>query len=315
MKIAFFVSDASLRAGTERAVNEAARSLSAYHDVKVVSMAFTQGRQAYDYPIEVIDDKTTIPFSRGHQVKEAADKFKDHTIIITSPMMLPYIRRGFIYWEHRVTQTLSGRLRQNITRRLNKMKHVVVLNERSRSWFESRGRPATIINNIVHEDFYNGPASGRDVMWMGRLSKEKQVQHYINIAAQIDDRTFHVLGTGPESERVSKSKSVTLHGSVVDVPEYLDKCEFLVLTSRNESWSYSVAEAQARGVYPISFDLDGPQQLIQNREQGLLVPQGDTKSIVETINCMEPEKYKLMEKAQDYRGDVVVQDWLEILSS
>ena len=66
--------------------------------------------------------------------------------------------------------------------------------------------------------------------------------------------------------------------------KFISKSNIFVLSSIQEGFPTVIIEAMACGVPVISTDCKaGPNEIIENRENGLLVPVGDEKSLAEAI--------------------------------
>jgi glycosyltransferase involved in cell wall biosynthesis len=67
------------------------------------------------------------------------------------------------------------------------------------------------------------------------------------------------------------------------MPEILHRASIYVSTSPTDGLSISLLEAMACGLFPIVTDVPGNRPLIQNGENGLLFPVGDSRSLAEKI--------------------------------
>ena len=81
--------------------------------------------------------------------------------------------------------------------------------------------------------------------------------------------------------------TVTLHPSTADIYAEYMKSDFLVCSSRWESFGVVLIEAMACGIPVGSFNCDnGPRNIITEGENGLLVADGDTRQLAEKICWM-----------------------------
>lgn len=100
----------------------------------------------------------------------------------------------------------------------------------------------------------------------------------------------------------------------------LGKCDFFVMSSLYEGFSLVIAEAMMAGTPCISYDCPyGPSDLIDNRQNGLLVPSGNTEKLSDAINWMiehPNQRTKMGEQAynsiQKYTASCVIPKWKEL---
>ena len=103
---------------------------------------------------------------------------------------------------------------------------------------------------------------------------------------------------------------------------YYKNALFTVLTSKNEGFPMVLIESLATGTPVVSYDCDsGPNEIIQNRENGLLVENQHPQKMTDALNEMvENEKFYLHCKANSKQSvsaftlDKIGADWLTILN-
>lgn len=93
----------------------------------------------------------------------------------------------------------------------------------------------------------------------------------------------------------------TFLGKVEDIDSLYAKASIFVMPSRSEGFPNALCEAMAAGVACISFDfVAGPQEIITNGHNGLLIPDGDIENLAYAMsNLMDNEalRTKLSENA------------------
>lgn len=102
---------------------------------------------------------------------------------------------------------------------------------------------------------------------------------------------------------------------------YFEKALFTVLTSKNEGFPMVLLESLASGTPVVSFNCDsGPSELIQDRQNGLLVENQNQQKMTEALNEMiENQKLYLYCKANSKHSvssfslDKIGKKWLSIL--
>ena len=179
-----------------------------------------------------------------------------------------------------------------------------------------------IIRNPLTPDFkvekYNGPRKQK-IVCTARLSKEKNQKLLINAFSIIKDKypnyTVEIYGEGPlreelqnQIETLKLQKSVFLMGRKNNIQEHIKDAEIFVLPSNSEGMPNALLEAMALGLACIATDcpIGGPAIIINDNENGILIPMEDVetlaKKIEELINNKEKAK-KLCEKARKVIND------------
>jgi len=130
---------------------------------------------------------------------------------------------------------------------------------------------------------------------MGRLNYAKGfdilIDAFSRIEDQIKDYKLVIYGEGDEKESIEKlikvknlTDRVELPGAVPDAIINISKSSLFVLSSRFEGMPNALMEAMACGVPCISTKCPmGPEELIEDGVNGLLVPVEDAESIANAI--------------------------------
>ena len=128
--------------------------------------------------------------------------------------------------------------------------------------------------------------SKKNIIFVGRLSKQKGVDTLINIIAKVsknenlNERIYlNIFGRG-EKKYEDKLKTLSEKYSFIRyfghienkfIPDILNKQDLMIAPSKWETLPYSILEAQAMGVPVIAFDIPGPSDIIIDNKTGLLV--------------------------------------------
>jgi N-acetylgalactosamine-N,N'-diacetylbacillosaminyl-diphospho-undecaprenol 4-alpha-N-acetylgalactosaminyltransferase len=102
---------------------------------------------------------------------------------------------------------------------------------------------------------------------------------------------------------------------------FFEKALFTMLTSKNEGFPMVLLESLALGTPVVSFNCDsGPSELIQDRQNGLLVENQNQQEMTEALNEMvENQKLYLLCKANSKESvasfslDEIGKKWISIL--
>lgn len=168
-------------------------------------------------------------------------------------------------------------------------------------------KSVVIPNPIMAENLplpFSGIRSKR-IVSVGRLDKQKNHKLLINafhtISNLYDDYSLTIYGEGKERallESLIKEKNmqscVHLPGVSHNVFDDIQDASLFVLTSDFEGMPNALIEAMALGLPCISTDCPsgGPRSLINNMENGILVPVNDVDKMVEAMDFLLKEKDK-----------------------
>lgn len=137
----------------------------------------------------------------------------------------------------------------------------------------------------------------RRVVAAGRLDYQKGQDLLLKAWKRVEevhpDWRLDIFGDGQEKAALNSQisslnlKTVTLHPSTTNIyTEYLNS-DFLVCSSRWESFGLILIEAMSCGIPAVSFDCDnGPRSIIADGQDGLLVKNGDTDDLADKINYL-----------------------------
>jgi glycosyltransferase involved in cell wall biosynthesis len=131
------------------------------------------------------------------------------------------------------------------------------------------------------------PADDPLVVYVGRLTSEKRVDHLIQIWPMIrtifSQAQLLIVGTGPEEPRLrSQSRSVPgvrFTGQVEDALPYLQAADLFVLPSATEGLSNSLLEALSVGLPVLATSVGGTPDVIAHGENGYLIPPDDLPAL------------------------------------
>ncbi|MBN2058482.1 MAG: glycosyltransferase family 4 protein [Candidatus Saganbacteria bacterium] len=135
------------------------------------------------------------------------------------------------------------------------------------------------------------------VGFIGRLSYEKGIDIYLEIAQKYQDRQdlaeFHVFGDGPMAGLVRQAEQqfpglVIYHGFVKDVLRQHD-LDLVIMPSRDEGLPYTALECMAYGIPLLAASAGGLPDLIKDGENGLLCRIGDVDGFACSLDRLAAE--------------------------
>ncbi|GFN32769.1 glycosyltransferase [Paenibacillus xylaniclasticus] len=104
-------------------------------------------------------------------------------------------------------------------------------------------------------------------------------------------------------DQYNLQEEVVFYGSRNDVHKLLPEFDIFVLPSRYEGLGLVVLEAMAAGIPVISANIDGPAELIQHGENGLLFKSGDAVDLANQIMSLASSRHeaeRMTENAYSY---------------
>ena len=183
--------------------------------------------------------------------------------------------------------------------------HYLICNTRDiRDYVIKQGWPeknAHYISNFVNEENadpvernnFNTPTNAPLVFAAGRLHGNKGFDMLIRAIATLDNVYLWVAGEGPLKNDLKKLVSdlrlddrVRLLGWREDINALLASADIFVCPSRHEPLGNVVLEAWSQKTPIIATAAQGPKQLIDDGENGLLVPIDDYSTLAEKISFL-----------------------------
>lgn len=216
---------------------------------------------------------------------------------------------------------------------------VVLQTERAKEFFGKKiQKKAKILLNPLNPAFldvrYVGEKEDR-IVAVGRIDENKNHEMLIHafdkIASEYPNVSLMIYGDGCLMDKIQLlinekklEDRITLAGNVTDVADKIKSAKIFTLTSNTEGMPNSLMEAMALGLVVISTDCPcgGPATLIQNEENGILVPVGDAYALADAFRRVlsdKPFAEKLGENAfltsEKFRPERVNGEWEEFLNS
>jgi glycosyltransferase involved in cell wall biosynthesis len=144
---------------------------------------------------------------------------------------------------------------------------------------------ANIADPLPREDFYT-PNDAPLLLALGRLHENKAFDVLLDALARIPNTYLWLAGEGPkraeleaQAEKLGVKPRVRFLGWRDDIDALLASCDVFVCPSRHEPLGNVVVEAWAQSKPVVAADSLGPGVLIDQNQNGVLVPVDDAKSL------------------------------------
>ncbi len=178
---------------------------------------------------------------------------------------------------------------------------IILQTERSKYFFCKKvQRRAVVLPNSLNPDFMKPRYEGereRRIVAVGRLDANKNHEMMLRAFAALKDKypeyTLTIYGEGELHgflENLAKELGllgrVFLPGVIPDVAARIEKAALFLLTSYSEGVSNALIEALAIGLPVISTDVPsgGTEELMTDKENGLVIPAGDQQALEEAMD-------------------------------
>jgi glycosyltransferase involved in cell wall biosynthesis len=185
-----------------------------------------------------------------------------------------------------------------------------------------------VIPNVVNLNplDYNSSHEAKSVIFVGRLSKQKDVMILLKIWDVVSNRhpdwILNIYGEGDEEEHVKAiinqmGGRVQLHKPTINIYEKYVNSSLLLLTSLYEPFGLVIPEAMSCGLPVVAFDCPyGPADIITDGVDGFLVKKRDISLFSERV-CLLLENKKMriqmgqaaIVSSQRYRPNIIMPKW------
>lgn len=165
------------------------------------------------------------------------------------------------------------------------------------------------------------------IVSIGRLDQQKNHKDLIKawkfVVQKHPDWHLDIFGDGCLYDELLKEiannilRNITINPSTTNVVEEYLRSDFFVFPSKYEGFGLVLIEAMTCGLPCVSFDCPfGPADIIRDKEDGLLVENGNVEALVDAMNWMiehEEERKEMGRKAKEnvkrFNPDAVMAQW------
>ena len=140
------------------------------------------------------------------------------------------------------------------------------------------------------------------LLCLGRIEKEKGMHHAVKAMVEFKNENVRldVVGSGPYLDelkilitKLELDESVSCHGRVEDdeLSELFTLADVYVMpTTRQEGLPLTILEAMANGLPVIASEIGGISQVIEDKQDGLLVKPGDVSELVDAVRILKNDE-------------------------
>ena len=223
---------------------------------------------------------------------------------------------------------VRARMDEKLVRRFDRF--VVLTEEDAGMWGEMPGiRVIPNAANFIAEKYSD--CTAKRVIAVGRLDYQKSFDRLIlvweKLHQQMPDWTLDIFGQGEWKEMLQRmiderdlQDSIRLMGPTKNIGKEYSESSMIVMSSHYEGFPMVMIEAMACGLPAVSFDFKcGPKDIIKERENGLVVPDGDIDGLAEAMMTLmkDDELRKMMgEEAkkvvETYSEEKVMSKWMKL---
>ncbi len=172
------------------------------------------------------------------------------------------------------------------------------------------------LHNFINKNAFINTNSERDsyILFVGRLSKEKGVEHLAKTAKLLPEYKFVVAGSGPDEDVLHNIDNVTLAGFLTgnQLTDTMAKAKLLVLPSVcYENCPLSILEAHCMGVPVVTMNSGGMAELVADGVNGTLVDVWTPEEIAKKIKMtMDDDGYynKLLKNCENEKDNILSVD-------
>ena len=211
---------------------------------------------------------------------------------------------------------------------------IVFQTDDAKSWFpKSIQNKSSVIMNQVSEKFFSiVKGDGEYFVATGRLNQQKNYLLMIRAFAKFikvyPNEKLYIFGEGPSRKELEEliqslhvEKNIILKGASNDIPKVLQRAKVFLLSSDYEGVPNGLLEAMAVGLACVSTDCPcgGPKMVINNNENGVLIPVGDENSLYEALCRMEDLDFRnkiatnAKCSAENFKPEVIFNKWEKYL--
>ena len=208
------------------------------------------------------------------------------------------------------------------TRALSWADTITAISKESSYYYSNLGYDVNQIPNGIDLSSFEQESDRRfdkQVIYAGRLSKEKGTETLLKICNNLDDDVdLLIVGEGPEQEKFmnidSKKKNIHYLGfqNHEKTISLINGSDILIQPSLSEGISTTLLEAMACKTCIITSNVGGNLELIENEENGILVESTNHKLFNKSINQLIQDELLRKKLSESAFNKIKQYDWKNI---
>lgn len=214
------------------------------------------------------------------------------------------------------------------TKKYHKM---VVLTETDKSFWKKYLDNVVAINNPnVIETITKSTLENKIAISLGRLTHQKGFDRLIEIWDLLpkynQDWELHIYGNGSDYDilktQIAKKNledQIKIFAPVKDVNAIYENASLYLMASRFEGFGLVLVEAMSFGLPVISYDVIGPNELVNNNYNGYLIENGNKLDFAKKINLLiesEAKRKELgansLEFVKKFSPEIKMKEWVKL---
>ena len=140
------------------------------------------------------------------------------------------------------------------------------------------------------------------ILYVGRVSKEKNIEVFCDLSDKIDNYRFVIVGDGPIREKLEKKYNKILFTGYKfgkELAEYYSAADSTVFPSLNDTFGITIIESIACGTPVAAFPVNGPIDIINLGVSGFFHEDIEV-AIKKSLNCKEES---VLESSQKFNWE------------
>jgi glycosyltransferase involved in cell wall biosynthesis len=227
--------------------------------------------------------------------------------------------------------TIFDKLKHQLFLLFGRYQVQVVLNEDEKKYYPFQH--LHIIPNFIEINESAQPLQRENtIIAAGRIASVKQFDHLIkvwsHIGADFPEWQIKIFGNGDEQlslqlrELIEKLEVPNIHlmGATSHLDHEMQKASVYAMTSATECFPMVLLEAQAAGMTVISYNCPhGPQNIITNNQDGILVPHNETAVFAQNLSALLKNESRRQEigrmakqKVKEFSKDKIMKQWNDL---
>ena len=217
---------------------------------------------------------------------------------------------------------------KQLVNNLKKLDSFVVLTEKDRDLWLELNNVEVIPNPLPFMPTSVSPLTEKRVIAVARYSREKGIDLLLQAWSEVEKRTnewrLEIFGDGDTTafealiDKLGIDRNrCKLNGRTSDIEQEYLKSSVAVCSSRFEGFGMIIIEAMVCGLPVVSFDCPwGPRSIIKDREDGLLVENGQVDKLADAMVSLMEDAYKrnlfannAIRNVQRFRIENIANQW------